>query len=578
MRHIRHRLERGAYFDSIVLMQLQTALANEPGIEDCSASMATEANLAILESSGLLPDDLEACRGDDLLIVVAAEDESAATSALEAVDAHLARGPTAADGGAGLDDEMPPPASLRQARRRLPAANWAAISVPGRWAARVARQALDEELDVFLYSDNVAVDDEVALKSAAAARGRLVLGPDCGTTILGGIGFGFANHVRRGRVGLVGASGTGLQSISSRIHARGGGISHAIGVGGRDLSAAVGGASSLRALAVLAADPDTAAIVVVSKPPAGAVMRRLVRAALQVPKPVVLSFLGTAPPVPEVGNLRFASGLEAAADLAIESARTPMRRLADDVSPSTGFLRALFAGGTLALETLCQLRFFLTLSANLDLDGVDRLGDGATSRGHTVIDMGDDALTVGRLHPMIDPELRLRRLAAEAADPDVAVLLLDVVLGEGSEADPAARLAPVIAEAREQRGDTLEIVVLVVGTDADPQDLGAQVERLAEAGARVFTRLGDALERVVARLASDPASRSEIADRTADTETESLASRMAAPAIVNVGLERFNESFARQGAPSVHVAWRPPAGGDARLVTLLDALTPSEDA
>lgn len=553
---LRHRVRAGAYLDSIVLMQLQVALAGEPGVSDCSAVMATAANLAILESTGLLPQDLaeEMAGGsaDDLLIVIKAEDESAADAALDAIDRHLER--RSVDTGA--EDDLPPPASLRQALRRLPEANWAAISVPGRWAARVARQALDQGLDVFLYSDNVAEADELALKRAAAARGRLMLGPDCGTAILGGIGFGFANHVRRGRIGLVGASGTGLQTISSRIHALGAGTSHAIGVGGRDLQASVGGLAALRALAALAADPDTAAIVIVSKPPAAEVLRRLVAACLGVPKPVVLALLGSATPVPKVANLCFVPGLEAAAVAAVAAARRPSP--VPGLAFAPGYLRALFAGGTLALETLCQLRFFLPLVSNLGLDGVEQLVDPSRSRGHTVIDMGDDALTVGRLHPMIDPELRLRRLDKEAADRAVSTILLDVVLGEGAEADPAGRLAPAIEAARSARKGELEILVVLVGSGRDPQGLADQQARLEAAGARVWRRLGDALEAAVQRLVEVP--------------VLPAAAAIAPPAVINLGLETFYDSFARQGARAVHVAWRPPAGGDKRLVALLDAM------
>lgn len=548
--------------DSIVLMQLQVALRAEPGIEDCSAVMATAANLTLLDASGMLPQGLGTVGADDLLLVVRAIDDLAGDAALARVDEHLSQRAAATH-----EDDLPAPFSLREACRRLPDASWAAVSVPGRWAARVSREALDAGLNVFLYSDNVSVTDERALKQRAAARGRLVLGPDCGTAILGGIGFGFANRVRAGGIGLIGASGTGLQVITSRIHDLGAGISHAIGIGGRDLSRDIAGASARAALRLLASDPDTEAIVLVSKPPDSAVARTLVAAALTVTKPVVICFLGSAPPMATVANLRFAPGLEQAADLAVSLVGAAMA--SPPPAAPGGALRALFVGGTLALETLAQLRIFLPLHANLSLDGVEPVDDPGTSTGHTVLDMGDDALTVGRLHPMIDPDLRLRRLRQEAADASVSTILLDVVLGAGSEADPADRLAPAIREIVAQRDD-LEIIVVVIGTEDDPQGRGEQIARLEAAGAQVFARLGPALEAIVRRTvvaAAMPAVGAPQAEQSLGEQA-----LIDPPRVINVGLESFYQSFVEQGAPAVHVAWRPPAGGDTRLLALLDAL------
>ncbi len=573
-----HRLRRGAYLDSIVLMQLQVALRAEPGIEDCSAVMATAANLSLLAASDMLPEGLEATGADDLLLVVRAVDSVAGESALDRVDELLGQRTSASH-----EDDLPAPFSVREACRRLPDARWAAISVPGRWASRVAHDALEAGLDIFLYSDNVSVADERLLKRRAAARGRLVLGPDCGTAILGGIGFGFANRVRAGCIGLVGASGTGLQAITSRIDDLGAGVSHAIGIGGRDLSREIGGASALAALRLLAADPATQVVVLVSKPPDAAVARALVTAARAVPKPVVICFLGTIPPVARVTNLNFAAGLEQAADLAVSLAADEEKAAVTVTSRTTmpcrlpaapgGFLRALFAGGTLALETLAQLRFFLPLRANLSLEGVEAIDDPSTSTGHTVLDMGDDTLTVGRLHPMIDPDLRLRRLQIEAADVTVSTILLDVVLGTGSEADPAERLAPAIQEIRARRAD-LEILVVVVGTEDDPQGRRDQIDRLAAAGAHVFERLGPALEAIVRRTAASPAFDPQPDAAPVAAEPTPLGP----PQVINVGLESFHQSFVAQGAPAVHVAWRPPAGGDARLLALLDVLASDQPA
>ena len=547
----------GGYYDSIVLMQLQAGLADLPGVLDAGAVMATPANLALLAASDLVSDEAVEAGPADLLVVVRAETESAAADALARMDALLVRG-----GGAGGEDYRP--RSLDSALKLLPDARWALVSVPGRFAARVAGEALDRGLHVFLYSDNVSLADEVSLKRRGAAEGRLVMGPDCGTAAINGIGLGFANRVRRGAVGLVGASGTGLQAISSHVHALGAGVSHAIGTGGRDLDAEVGAMTARQGLDLLARDPETRVIVLVSKPPVPSVTRAVLAAARATGKPVVVHFLGTAPPARRVGPLHFASSLADAARLAVDVLES-----SDDVLPLSpgpvagpGYLRGLFSGGTLASETLHALSSFLVpLHSNLNGEDVRPLESAAHSEAHTILDLGADEYTVGRLHPMIDSDLRLRRLAQEAADPEVGVVLLDVVLGDGADPDPAGELASAIEAARSKR--ELEIVALVVGTEEDPQGLAAQVEALRGAGARVFLDLGDAVAHVVNCLAEPAAALPSVVDPGV------LNAPLAA---INLGLELFAASLDEQGARAIHVEWSPPAGGDDRLIAILERM------
>lgn len=561
-----HQVRRGAYADSIVLMQLQASLAALPGVEDAGVAMATAANLDLLRANELLPAALEAeldVGGDDLLLVVRAATADGAEAALGEVDRLLERR------GTVDDDEEFRPRSLRGALRLAPEAGWVLVSVPGRWAARVAREALAADRHVFLYSDNVSVAEEVALKRLAAERGRLVMGPDCGTASIAGVGLGFANRVRRGPIGLVAAAGTGLQMVASRIHQLGSGVSHAIGTGGRDLSAEVEGITAVQGLSVLAADAETRVVVVVSKPPAATVTPRVLSRAWTIGKPVVVCFLGLAAPEERAGPLHFARSLDHAAELAVELAATGDEDTgAGPAAPAAnsafgrGDLRALFSGGTLALETLLGLTLFVApLHSNLSLPGVEPVEDPATSRGHTVLDLGADEFTVGRLHPMIDPELRRRRLQRETADPETGTILLDLVLGEGAHPDPAAALAPAIADAAAR--EDLEVGVLVVGTDEDPQDLARQIEILEKAGARVLTGVGEAVGWAARRVGgSEP-------PPTAAIGPEAFAAPLTA---INLGLESFHNSLVGQGATSVHVEWRPPAGGDERLVELLDRL------
>ena len=555
----RCEIRPGAYADSIVLMQLQSALSQLPGVLDAGVVMGTPANLELLRASDLYRGEAAAVGPDDLVLVVKAEDDAAAAEALARVDELLARRRS------GAEEELRS-RSLSAALKLLPEARWVAISVPGRYAAGVAREALELGRHVFLYSDNVSLAEEVALKTRAADSGLLVMGPDCGTAIIQGVGLGFANRVRRGRIGLVGASGTGLQSITSRLHALGAGVSHALGTGGRDLAVEVGAVTARQGLDLLARDPDTQVVVLVSKPPAPEVATPLLAAARSTGKPVVVYFLGTPLPIRRLGNLHFAGSLEAAARQAaalLEDGVAPEERR-DELRSETGgqFLRGLFAGGTLALEAVQTLQAFLTpVHSNLSAAGATPLPDPARSLGHTVLDLGADELTVGRLHPMIDQELRLRRLKQEAKDPEVGLILLDLVLGHGSHPDPAAELAPAIREILEER--PLDVVALLVGTDEDPQDLAAQRERLSEAGARVVSTLQEAIEIAVARL-SPPA---EPVACPVD-----LAALAGPVAVVNVGLESFYDSLLAQGAQGVQVDWRPPAGGDEGLLALLEKM------
>jgi FdrA protein len=554
MSYLQSDVRSGAYFDSAILMQLQRSLLGLPHVLDAGVVMGTPANLELLEQSGLLADPLKTAGVNDLVIVVKAETAAAAGDALAQVDVLLARRRAAVD-------QAYRPKSLETAVQQLPEAGWVLVSVPGRYAAGVAREALDLGRHVFLYSDNVSLVDEVALKQAAQARGLLVMGPDCGTSIINGVGLGFANHVRRGAIGLVGASGTGLQAITTRIHALGAGVSHAIGTGSRDLSAEVGAITAHQALDVLARDADTSAIVLVSKPPAPEVATRLLSAAQASGKPVVVDFIGYPPPGRNLGALHFAASLSEAAELAVKQTSLDRDQPAPTGSPSAGYLRGLFSGGTLAYEAMLALQAVLSpLYSNVPIRESQRLPDPLKSQAHTIVDLGDEVFLVGRLHPMMDNDLRLRRLRQEAADAGAGLILMDVVLGEGAHPDPASELAPAIREIRTRRQE-LDIVAIVIGTEADPQSMDSQVEQLRAAGAIVFHSVTVAADHVARRLSPRP---------TAAQPPVALGHFTHTPlAALNVGLESFHASLMAQGAVAVHVDWRPPAGGNEKLAAIL---------
>lgn len=553
-----YQVRSGTYCDSVVLMQLQRDLAALPGVQGSGVVMATPTNLALLAQSDLLPSGVQA-RPDDLLIVVRAESDGEASAALSKVDELLSRRRSVSAGEYR-------PRSLEAALKQLPEAGWVLVSVPGKYAAGVARQALEHDRHVFLYSDNVSLEDEIALKALAASRGKLLMGPDCGTAIVNGVGLGFANRVRRGGVGLVGASGTGLQAVSVHLHQLGAGLSHALGTGGRDLSAEAGGATTMQCLDLLGRDPVTRVIGLISKPPDSRTAARLFAAAQEIDKPVVVHLLGFPPPARDLGNLHFAASLREAAGLAVamlaDEAISRPGAPHSEAGHIQGYLRGLFSGGTLAAEVLLGLRATLApLNANLSIPGVERLVDPTQSRAHTIIDLGADEFTIGRLHPMIDNETRLARIRQEAADPAVGALLLDVVLGEGAHPDPAAELAPAISRARAAR--ELPVVVILIGTDEDPQVAAWQADRLAEAGATIFRDADGAVAYLSARMRARPEWPQP------PVALQDLAVPLAA---VNVGLESFYHSLVEQGAPAVQMDWRPPAGGDEKMLAILARL------
>ena len=576
----RAEVRSGAYYDSVVLMQLQRSLAALPGVLDAGVVMGTDANKDVLGQSGLLTPELQAAVADDLVIVVRAEDDAAAQAALDQVDELLTRRRRS------VEQEYRPK-SLESAAEMMPDAQWVLVSVPGRYAAGVARQALRLGKNVFLYSDNVSLDDEISLKQMATEKGLLVMGPDCGTAIVNGVGLGFANGVRRGPIGVVAAAGTGLQQVTSRIHQLGSGITHGLGTGGRDLSEAVGAVTARQGLDLLSRDPETRVIVLVSKPPSPQVADELLRAARSAGKPVVVDFIGYSPPSRQVDNLHFAASLDEAAELAVQLAaaapnlqsefRIPKSVDLACFAPGQRYLRGLFSGGTLAYEALFMLQGYLPgVYSNTPLDKDYQLANSLISQAHTIVDLGEDEFTVGRLHPMLDNDLRIRQLQQEADDPEVAVILLDVVLGYGAHPDPASELAPAIAEARakaEQAGRHLEVVTVVVGTDEDPQDMDAQIQQLKDAGARVETS-NEAATRYVGRLLQyfDWAQyKSPISNIQYPTPVD-LSVLHRPLAAINVGLESFTESLMAQGAPVIQVDWQPPAGGNERLMAILERM------
>jgi FdrA protein len=477
-------VRRGEYHDSVTLMLISRESARLDGVQDVAAVSGTPLNLELLTRNGYALDAEPPAGPNDLVIAVRVADDETLDAVLAEIDDRLERHAATVPGG-GV---QAPPRSLTAAARRRGDLNLALLSIPGRHVPYEAAVALRAGMHVFCFADAVGLEQEAALKRTALQRGLLFMGPDCGTAIIDGVALGFANVVEPGPVGIVGASGTGIQEVSSLLDAVGVGISQAIGVGGRDLTAAVGGLMTERALELLAQDAATEVVVVVSKPPDPAVAARVTERAAALGKPAVLAFLGGTAPTDSSAGVTVVSTLEeaarAAATLVGDAAAWPV---VETVAASgSGHLRGLFCGGTLCDEAMAIAAERLgPIASNIPLRPEWRLADSAVSAGHTFIDFGDDEFTQGRAHPMIDPSLRVERLAREAADPGVGALLLDVVLGHGSHPDPAAALAPAISEALARRASGLTVVVSLCGTAGDPQDLAAQRAQLERAGAFV---------------------------------------------------------------------------------------------
>jgi succinyl-CoA synthetase alpha subunit len=489
------------------------------GIHDAAVIMATEANKALLKDSGLLTADAQAAGPNDLVIAVLTNDDNGlGQAALTKAETLLAQ---KADSDRSAEFR---PKTIRSAVKNNPTANLAVISVAGRYAAAEAWTALRSGLHVLLFSDNVSVEDEVALKIYARDHDLLLMGPDAGTAIINGVALGFANVVPSGPVGIVSASGTGLQEVSTLLAKLGLGVSQAIGTGGRDVKAGVGGLMMLEGVKALQADPSTRVLLLVSKPPDPQVAQKILAHVKTGDKPAVVCFLGGDPELISQAGAIPARTLQEAVYLTaaeIENYEGPTAdeilelewldlmalaaQLKKGITPEQKYLRGLFSGGTLAVETLLLWAGQIgEVWSNVPSDKKWRLPDTARSQEHTVLDLGEDEFTVGRPHPMIDNDLRIRRMLREAADPSVAVLMLDVVLGYGAHPDPAGELGPAIRQAKAaaaEDGRELIVVGAVTGTEDDPQRLSKQVAAL-EAGGMIVLPSNAAAAKLAALIVS----------------------------------------------------------------------------
>jgi succinyl-CoA synthetase alpha subunit len=495
-------VEKDSYYDSVFLMLINRDVKKIEGVKDAVVSMGTEMNIDLLKEIGLSSPEVEGATANDLIIAVEAENEETAAMACDAANDLLKKKKSTME-----DSGEYRPASLDTALNMVPDANLAIISLPGQYAAREVRKALSRDLHVMLFSDNVSLEDEIELKKLAVKKGLLMMGPDCGTAIINGKPLCFANVVRDGDIGIVAASGTGLQEVFCCIDNLGSGVTQAIGTGGRDLkNTRVGGMMMLLGIEALKKDPRTKVIVVISKPPAPEVADKVIAALKETGKPAVIHFIGLEAKE-QRHNLYFAGNLEEAAGMAVslsrgevyksrvftipeEKVREIVARESAGISSEQKYLRGLYTGGTLADEAMILFdREIGEIYSNNQVKPELVPADPHVSQGHTIVDLGDDVFTVGRPHPMIDPSTREQRIVREMEDPEVALLLLDIVLGDGSHNDPAGAILDVLKEARskaEQRGGYLAIIASITGTEGDFQNMAEQQKKLESIGCVVM--------------------------------------------------------------------------------------------
>lgn len=488
-------IRKNTYYDSVSLMTISEKAKLLSNVTDVVVSMGTETNKELLRDINFNDERLNDVGPNDLIIAIRTEDEKSIEETSKKIENMLTEKEIKSE--AGEDIKV---TSIQYAIKQNPDSNLVIISVPGEYAYLETKKALVAGKHVTLFSDNVTIDEENDLKEYAVSKGLLMMGPDCGTAIINNVPLAFANAIPRGPIGIVGASGTGSQEVSSLIARAGSGISQLIGTGGRDLSEKIGGKMMLLGIEALENDPDTKIIVLISKPPAASVMEKILVRASKCSKPVVVHFIGGDKSVVEKYKLTAAKSLEETAVKAVEFAEqkkvsftideSELEKIANSetsrMSKNQKYIRGLYSGGTLCDESMLFLqKSFGRIFSNTPLDKNCKLNDNRVSEKDTIIDLGDDEFTKGKAHPMIDPSYRRLRLMIESKDTEVSIVLLDIVIGYGSHPDPAGSMLETVVTAKkefEKRGQYLSVIASVCGTEADPQVLSKQEAKLREAG------------------------------------------------------------------------------------------------
>lgn len=578
---LRTIINKNTYQDSVVLMLLTNEISAIEGVNKVSIMMATPANKDIFASSGLRTAELEEASANDMAIVIDADSDEVVEKVLVEVEDFLAR----QSSGAGGEKSEKTIKSWEGALKELPEANLAVISVPGVYAASVANRALDENLSVFIFSDNMKEEDELKLKEKAKEKGLLCMGPDSGTGVINSVPIAFTNNINPGKIGIVGASGTGIQEVTTIIDRLGEGVTNAIGTGGRDLSETVGGITMLSAIATLAEDENTEVITIISKPPAESVRNKIMNYIRTIDKPIVTMFLGEKPEYHEK-NLYHAYTLEEAARISVDLLRkqeikpfqgTPSIKAEEAEEGLT--IKAYYSGGTLAGEAA------MLINESVYAGGEMKTEEGYMFKrdGFEVIDLGDDKYTQGKPHPMIDPTVRVEFMEKAMEDKSTSVILFDLVLGYGSHEDMANALAPSIEKLKSQakaENRRIHFVTTICGTNRDPQNYASQKKIMEEAGVIVCDTNNMAVEKALSLIGKSinyvnkDIRDKEIVTEKVEVKTSENMKKLIneEPKIINIGLKSFSETLKSFPCEVVQYDWKPVAGGDAELIKVLDFL------
>lgn len=567
-------VKKNSYQDSVVLMLLTSKLNQLDEVERVSIMMGTPSNIDIFKASGFDTPELNEASSNDMVIMLEVSSEDDKEKVLAIIDEELS---STQDGGGEVEETIN---SWSKAMKKAPDANVALISVPGEYAALEIEQALDNGLNAFVFSDNVAIEDERRLKEKAHDKGLIVMGPDCGTGVIHSVPLAFTNNIRKGRIGVIGASGTGIQEVTTLIHRYGQGVTNAIGTGGRDLSTEVGAISMLDSIVALNDNKDTDVIVVISKPPAKEVEEKVLNVLRKIDKPVVTLFLGTKPTFHEE-NLYHAYTLEETAQLSAKLISgekveyTPSPIIKSEQQPTGKGIKGYYSGGTLAYEAAFLLEDALNIAHGSSPEGYTLKTD-----VHEVIDLGDDMYTKGKPHPMIDPEIRINKIKSVVDDEDTGVVVFDVVLGYGAHDDMASALKPAIVEVKEtlaKQNRHVNFVSVLVGTDEDPQGIASQKQILEDIGVVVCENNVQAIRTALSQVGAEleliqkdiqPKQASDLA--SLPKSSEKLATLLSEqPKIINVGLQSFTKSILDNHAEVVQFDWRPTAGGNVELQKVL---------
>lgn len=575
-------VKAGSYHDSVTLMLLTNAVSTVDGVKKVSIMMATPANKDIFKQSGLETQELLDATANDMVVVADVDDESVLDLLMEKVDEYFAKEANANKKSEGNKSAK----SWDQALSQMSDANMAVISIPGAYAALEAERALNEGMNVFMFSDNVTIEDEKKIKDMAHEKGLVVMGPDCGTGIIQSVPVAFTNKVNPGSIGIIGASGTGIQELTTIIDRLGEGVTNAIGTGGRDLSEEVGGTTMMDVIDAMEEDQTVKVLVVISKPPANAVRDKIAARLSIYSKPVVCLFLGEKPEYYEEG-LYQTHTLDEAARLAVSLARGNGVKFEDgtvDCDKSNFFkvedkktIKAYYSGGTLAGEAAMMIKEAMSVPDGAHVDGYKLNHD-----GHVVIDLGDDKYTQGKPHPMIDPTTRVEWMKKAMEDPTTGVILFDVVLGYGSHDDMAGALIPAVESLKDEAAKenrTVHFVAEVCGTRNDYQGYDESVKKLQDAGVIVAETNKLAVETAIEAVGYEfteeakEIKNKEVKEFAPAKPSEKLLAMISnKPKVINLGLKSFAEVTASFGCDVVQYDWQPPAGGDIKLIKALNFL------